>query len=264
MRIMSINNHIRSTLMHKIEVKHLQKQFQGHQILTDVSFSARSGEVVALLGGSGAGKSTLLRCLNLLEQPDSGFMNINGLTLEFPAAKISRQELISLRAKVGMVFQQFHLWPHLSILDNLIEAPLHALKQSKGELIEQAESLLNDVGILAKKNQFPGQLSGGQQQRAAIARALMMKPEVMLFDEPTSALDPQTVMALIRLVQSLAEKGMTIIVATHEMKFARELAHKTIFLQAGEILETGDTQHMFSLPKTDLFRQFIASVGVAT
>jgi ABC-type histidine transport system ATPase subunit len=248
--------------MHKIEVNQLKKDFHGQPILTGVSFSAMAGEVVALLGGSGAGKSTLLRCLNLLEQPDTGRIQINGLCFDFPQSKVSRQDLVLLRSKVGMVFQQLHLWAHMTILQNLIEAPMQVLHMPQAQAIEKAEYLLSQVGILAKKNQYPAQLSGGQQQRAAIARALMMEPAVMLFDEPTSSLDPQNVMAMVKLIQSLAESGMTVVIATHEMKFAQELAHKTIFLHAGQILEEGETKRMFGSPQTSIFQQFIASVGV--
>lgn len=247
---------------HKVTVHEVKKRFSEHEVLTGVSFAVRTGEVVALLGGSGAGKSTLLRCLNLLEQPDSGTIRINGLSFEFPQKKISHRELVLLRCKVGMVFQQLYLWAHMTILQNLMEAPMQVLKLSSAQAKEKAEYLLNQVGILQKKDQFPAQLSGGQQQRAAIARALMMEPEVMLFDEPTSSLDPQNVMAMVKLIQSLAENGMTVVVATHEMKFAQELAHKTIFLHAGQILEEGETKKMFASPKTPIFQQFIASVGV--
>jgi ABC-type histidine transport system ATPase subunit len=248
--------------MHKIEVQNLKKDFHEHPVLTGVSFAAMPGEVVALLGGSGAGKSTLLRCLNLLDQPDAGKVRINGLSFEFPQTKVTRKELVLLRSKVGMVFQQLHLWAHMTILQNLIEAPMQILKLTKAQAIEKAEHLLSQLGILQKKNQFPAQLSGGQQQRVAIARALMMEPEVMLFDEPTSSLDPQNIMAMVKLIQSLAEGGMTVVVATHEMKFAQELAHKTIFLHAGQILEEGETKKMFGSPQTPIFQQFIASVGI--
>lgn len=248
-------------IMDKIEVQQIKKSFHEHAVLTGVSFTAKAGEVVALLGGSGAGKSTLLRCLNLLEVPDAGYLRMNGLSFDFPNAKLCRENLLLLRSKVGMVFQQWHLWAHMTILENLIEAPMQVLKLSKAKAIEKAEHLLSRVGILPKKNQYPSQLSGGQQQRAAIARSLMMEPEVMLFDEPTSALDPQNVAAMIKLIQSLAENGMTIVIATHEMKFAQELAHKTIFLHAGEILEAGETKKMFGSPQTLIFQEFIASVG---
>lgn len=235
--------------MNKISVHHLEKQFKGHQILNNISFQVQAGEVVALLGDSGAGKSTLLRCLNVLELPDAGSITVGDVTLDFSQKKspASQPLLQKLRAKVGMVFQQYHLWAHMTILQNLIEAPMRVLKVPKSEAIDQAEALLQQVEIYHKKNDYPSQLSGGQQQRAAIARALMMRPEVMLFDEPTSALDPKMVSKMIKLIQMLAENGMTVVIATHEMKFAQELAHKTIFLHQGKVLE----------PQTQAFQTFI-------
>ncbi|WP_304985387.1 amino acid ABC transporter ATP-binding protein [Coxiella-like endosymbiont] len=246
--------------MKKIEVHALKKNYQ-EPVLQGVSFSAQSGDVVALLGDSGAGKSTLLRCLNLLEIPDSGRIVINGLQFHFSSKikKLTRKTLIALRSKVGMVFQQFHLWTHQTILQNLIEAPQQVLKMSKIQTIEKAKLLLDQVGILSKQNEYPARLSGGQQQRAAIARALMMEPEIMLFDEPTSALDPKMITAMRELIQNLAEKGMTIVIATHEIKFAREVAHKTIFLHEGKIGEEGETKEMFDSPKTRIFGNFIES-----
>ncbi len=245
-------------VVNKIEVRDVTKSFAGHAVLDGVSFCARAGEVVALLGDSGAGKSTLLRCLNLLDRPDAGRIRINGFTFDFTlGSKIAKSQLVVLRAKVGMVFQQYHLWAHMTILQNCIEAPCQVLKISKADAIERAKDLLQEMGIPDKQDSYPAQLSGGQQQRAAIVRALMMQPEVMLFDEPTSALDPQRVSSMIKLINTLAEKGMTVVVATHEMKFARELAHKTIFLCNGKILEEGMTQTLFVSPRTEVFQQFI-------
>ncbi len=244
--------------MNKIEVSHLEKTFFDHAVLNGVSFSAKSGEVVALLGDSGAGKSTLLRCLNLLDLPDGGRMSINGLSFDFSKSKkIAREDLLALRSRVGMVFQQFHLWAHRTIRQNLMEAPVQVLKLSKAEASERADYLLNEMGIAHKQDSYPAQLSGGQQQRVAIARALMMEPEIMLFDEPTSSLDPQRVSSIIKLVSELAEKGMTVVVATHEMKLAREMAHQTIFLHGGAILERGETHRVFCTPETQAFQKFI-------
>ncbi|WP_267256426.1 amino acid ABC transporter ATP-binding protein [Coxiella endosymbiont of Ornithodoros maritimus] len=249
--------------MNKIQVESLKKSYHGTVVLKEVSFAAKAGEVVTLLGDSGAGKSTLLRCLNLLEMPDEGRMVINDLKFHFSltAKKPTCQSLVALRNKLGMVFQQFHLWAHRTILQNLIEAPCQVLKISKAEAVKKAECLLDQIGILAKKDDYPVRLSGGQQQRAAIARALMMEPEVMLFDEPTSALDPKMITAMRDLIHELAQKGMTIVIATHEMKFAREVAHKTVFLHEGRIVEEGQPEIMFHSPKTQVFSDFIESLG---
>ena len=245
--------------MNKIEVSHLRKSFAKHPVLDGISFKAKPGEVVALLGDSGAGKSTLLRCLNLLDQPDGGRMTVNGLSFEFSDSpkKIPRQKLLALRGQVGMVFQQYHLWAHLTILQNLIEAPLQVLKLSRSQAIERANYLLNEMGILSKKDSHPTQLSGGQQQRVAIARALMMEPQIMLFDEPTSALDPQRMASVMKLINELVEKGMTVVIATHEIKVAQELAQQTIFLREGKICEQGHTKVLLHSPKTEAFQQFI-------
>ena len=251
-----------SVRKNKIEVQALQKTYQRCSVLRGVSFTAHKGEVVALLGDSGAGKSTLLRCLNLLEVPDNGYMMINGLEFRFPSLvkKLNRQRLVDLRSKVGMVFQQFHLWTHQTILQNLIEAPCQVLKMSKAQAIEKAKTLLEQVGIFSKQNEYPKRLSGGQQQRAAIARALMMEPDIMLFDEPTSALDPKMVSAMRDLIHYFSKKGMIIIIATHEIKFVREVARQTIFLHEGKISEQGETESMFCSPKTRVFGDFIELV----
>lgn len=250
--------------MNKINVQNLQKRYPDQVVLSDVSFTVDSGEIVALLGDSGAGKSTLLRCLNLLEQPDAGRLMVNNLTFDFSGHKkrnaYSRQVMMELRTKVGMVFQQFHLWPHRTVLQNLIEAPMQVLKMPKIDAIAKADLLLERMAILDKKNQYPAKLSGGQQQRAAIARALMMEPDIILFDEPTSGLDPKMVVEVKKLIQTLADKGMTIVIATHEMNFTYELADKTIFLHQGKIIEQGATHAMFQAPQTSMFKEFIQSV----
>ncbi len=248
--------------MAKISVKHLQKRYGSHAVLDDVSFVAQSGEIVALLGGSGAGKSTLLRCLNLLEKPSGGVIEIGAVQLNFsdPHWKMNEEQQRALRAKVGMVFQQFNLWPHRTVLGNLIEAPMQVLKKTKEAAIQEAQALLAQVGLTHKQDSYPSQLSGGQQQRVAIARALMMHPAVMLFDEPTSALDPKTVMELLTLIKSLAAKGMTMIIATHEMSFARRAAHQIIFLDQGRIVEQGTATELFSRPQTTAFAQFIEGI----
>ncbi len=247
----------------KIKVTELYKSFANQEILSGVSFHAAKGDVVALLGASGSGKSTLLRCINLLTPPDAGTIEIDQQRFIFSGpdkSKLSQKQITQLRIRIGMVFQQFNLWPHKTVLDNLIEAPIHVLKQDKAEAIAQAKILLDKVGLSSKINQYPDQLSGGQQQRAAIARALMMKPEIMLFDEPTSSLDPEMVAEVLNVMQTLAADGMTMIVATHELGFARNVASKVIFLEQGKILEQGSAQDMFHKPQTDRLRRFLEAV----
>ena len=249
--------------MYKIIIQDLYKSFADHPVLRGVSFSARPSDVVALMGSSGSGKSTILRCINLLTTPDAGSIQIDDQILKFGAAfphPLSHREIIKLRMRVGMVFQQFNLWAHKTVLDNLIEAPIHVLKKSKEEAIAQAQLLLQRVGLTHKQDKYPVQLSGGQQQRAAIARALMMKPEIMLFDEPTSALDPEMVGEVLSVMQSLAAEGMTMLVATHELGFARNVATRAIFLDQGVIVEEGEAKEMFAHPNTTRFKQFLAAV----
>lgn len=249
--------------MIKLQVENIYKSFREHNVLRGVSFAAKKGEVFALLGSSGSGKSTLLRCINLLTIPDKGLLQINNDIIYFDGekeTKLTNNKMISLRKKVGMVFQQFNLWAHMTVLDNLIEAPIHVLKLNKKDTIAQAEILLKKVGLLEKINAYPGQLSGGQQQRAAIARALMMKPEIMLFDEPTSALDPEMVGEVLGVMQQLAQEGMTMLIATHELKFAECVAHHSIFLDEGKIIEQGDTKTMFKNPQTVRFRRFLEAM----
>ncbi len=247
----------------KIAIQGLHKSFKDQQILKGVSFTAKTGDVVALMGSSGSGKSTLLRCINLLTTPDAGIIQVDNQILAFEPDKphpLSYKETTKLRLKIGMVFQQFNLWAHKTVLENLIEAPVYVLKKSKLAAIKQAEGLLKKVGLQDKKDQYPIQLSGGQQQRAAIARALMMKPEIMLFDEPTSALDPEMVGEVLGVMQSLAAEGMTMLVATHELGFARNVASQAIFLDQGIIVEQGGAQEMFKNPRTSRFARFLEAV----
>lgn len=248
--------------MSGLEVQNLKKSFGNNEVLKDVSLVARPGAVIALLGSSGSGKSTLLRCINQLEQPNAGIIKIGDEQMEFGSQykPISQARITAIRTKVGMVFQQFNLWAHLTVLENLIMAPMHVLKQPKDKAIARAEILLQKVGIIAKQHQYPSQLSGGQQQRAAIARALMMQPEVMLFDEPTSALDPEMVGEVLMVMKALAAEGMTMLVASHEMGFARDVASHVIFLDEGRILEQGDAQEIFRQPKTERLKKFLESV----
>lgn len=249
--------------MNKLIVENIHKTFHAEPVLRGVSFVANKGDVVALMGSSGSGKSTLLRCINLLTVPDEGCITIDNERMDFKADKktvLSHNSIVKLRKKVGMVFQQFNLWAHMSVMENLIEAPVHVLKQNKALAMKEAMIMLDKVGLADKRNDYPMQLSGGQQQRAAIARALMMKPEIMLFDEPTSALDPEMVGEVLAVMQQLAIEGMTMVVATHELGFAKRVANQSIFLEGGIIIEQGETVALFSQPKTARFRRFLEAM----
>jgi len=249
--------------MNKLQIINLHKSFHDHAVLKGVSFTANKGDVVALMGSSGSGKSTLLRCINLLTIPDDGTIHIDNQIIRFNTverSQLSNSQVARLRKKIGMVFQQFNLWAHMTVLENLIEAPIHVLKQPKDKTIAEAEILLKKVGLSDKRDKYPGQLSGGQQQRAAIARSLMMKPEIMLFDEPTSALDPEMVGEVLTVMQQLATEGMTMLVSTHELGFARRVANRSIFLDAGMIAEQGETVAMFSQPESARFRKFLEAM----
>jgi ABC-type histidine transport system ATPase subunit len=246
-------------------VEDLHKRFGDLEVLKGVSLSANEGDVIAMVGSSGSGKSTLLRCVNLLETPDSGRVYVGGELIRMRpvrgghAVPEDHKQVDRIRSRLGMVFQSFNLWSHMTVLENVIEAPVHVLKLAKAEAIQRAEALLAKVGIADKRNHYPSHLSGGQQQRAAIARALAMEPKVMLFDEPTSALDPELVGEVLRVMRQLAEEGRTMLVVTHEMGFAREVASEVIFLHAGRIEEQGPPREVFGNPRSDRFRQFLAS-----
>ena len=246
-----------------ISVRNLHKKFGALEVLKGVSLEARNGEVISILGSSGSGKSTMLRCLNMLETPTSGEITIAGETIALRQTNSGdvipsdRKQVERIRAKLGMVFQSFNLWSHKTILENIIEAPVHVQKRPKAECIEEAEALLAKVGIADKRNFYPSHLSGGQQQRVAIARALAMKPAVMLFDEPTSALDPELVGEVLRVMRDLAEEGRTMLVVTHEMGFARDVSNRVVFLHQGEIEEEGTPEEVFTRSKSERFRQFI-------
>jgi octopine/nopaline transport system ATP-binding protein len=248
-----------------LQVEHIHKKLGGTQVLQDISFAAHDGEVITLLGSSGAGKSTLLRCINLLTVPDKGDIYLGEELIVLRPKKsgvrvpASTHQALHLRRKVGMVFQQFNLWAHMTILENVIAAPIHVLKRPKEEVIADAQTLLAKVGIADKQNCYPVELSGGQQQRAAIARALAMNPQVMLFDEPTSALDPEMVNEVLLVMRQLAKEGKTMIIATHELNFAREVSSTVLFLDQGKIVEQGNPQEVFTQPKSNRFRQFIAN-----
>ncbi len=248
-----------------LSVENLHKSFGNLEVLKGVSLTANKGDVVSMLGSSGSGKSTILRCITFLDVPDQGKIIVGGE--EIPLKRKRNGEVVPrsikqverIRTKLSMIFQQFNLWSHMTILDNVIEAPVHVLKMSKQDAREKAKFYLEKVGIYDKKDAYPSHLSGGQQQRAAIARALAMEPEALLFDEPTSALDPELVGEVLKVMRDLAEEGRTMIVVTHEIGFAREVSCKTIFLNEGVIEEEGPPSEIFENPKSERFRQFLAS-----
>jgi polar amino acid transport system ATP-binding protein len=241
-----------------IDVRNVFKTFWlPHELkaLVDVSVSIDAGEVVVVIGPSGSGKSTLLRCLNRLETADSGHIFIDGIDVLDPGTNINK-----VRAEVGMVFQSFNLFPHKNVLDNITLAQKVVRKRSRAEARERAEALLRKVGIQEKAAAYPDQLSGGQQQRVAIARALAMDPKVMLFDEPTSALDPEMIGEVLDVMKNLAREGMTMVVVTHEMGFAREVADRVVFMDAGAIVEAGPPEHFFSHPTHDRTKLFLSQI----
>jgi len=248
-----------------ISISDLHKSFGPVEVLKGVSLNAHNGDVVSILGSSGSGKSTLLRCINLLEIPTSGDIYINGDKLKLKTNKrgevqpADMRQIASVRSRLSMVFQGFNLWAHMTILENIIEAPVHVLKKNKKQAIDEAMQLLDKVGISQKADAYPAELSGGQQQRVAIARALAMEPEAMLFDEPTSALDPELVNEVLQVMRQLANEGRTMIVVTHEMGFAREVSDQVIFLHEGRIEEQGPPQQVFNNPASERFRQFLSS-----
>jgi len=243
----------------------VHKSFGPLEVLKGVSLTAQQGDVIAMLGSSGSGKSTFLRCINLLETPDAGRVTVRGEEIRMTrdrrgkAVPADHKQVDRLRSRLGMVFQQFNLWSHMTVLQNVIEAPVHVLHVPKAEALQRAREVLDKVGLADKLDHYPAHLSGGQQQRAAIARALAMEPDVMLFDEPTSALDPELVGEVLRVIRQLAEEGRTMIVVTHEMGFAREVSNKVVFLHQGRVEEEGPPQEVFGNQKSERFRQFLAS-----
>ncbi len=244
-------------------VRDLHKSFGSLEVLKGVSFSAKQGDVIALIGSSGSGKSTALRCINLLEIPDQGEVFVDGELIHMKSKDKHRKpanarQVYRIRRQLGMVFQDFNLWAHMNVLENIIEAPIHVLKIPKAEAIERAKSLLEKVGISDKGNSYPAHLSGGQQQRAAIARALAMEPKVLMFDEPTSALDPELVGEVLRVMRALAEEGRTMLIVTHEIGFAREVSSQVIFLHGGRIEEEGTPEQVIDNPKSTRCRQFLS------
>ena len=252
--------------MVKLEVDDLHKRYGAHEVLNGVSLKADAGDVISVIGSSGSGKSTLLRCINLLEQPNAGRIVLDGEELRLVPAKdgtlraADRKQLQRIRSRLAMVFQHFNLWSHMTALENVIEVPVHVLGVPKKEAIERAEHDLAKVGVAHRKNAYPSHMSGGEQQRVAIARALAVEPEVMLFDEPTSALDPELVGEVLNVMRDLAASGMTMVVVTHELGFAREVAGDVVFMDKGEIVEQGPPQTVLVAPKQARTRDFIAAV----
>lgn len=239
-----------------IKVEHIVKQFNDLKAVNDVSLEIKKGEIVCLIGPSGSGKSTVLRCIDGLEIPESGKIYINNELLD----KNNTSTFRSLRGKMGFVFQHFNLFPHKTVLENLTLAPIQVLQMSEEDAKAKALELLKRVGLSDKKDEYPNKLSGGQKQRVAIARALCMDPEVMLFDEPTSALDPEMVIEVLEVMQELAKEGMTMIVVTHEMGFARTVGDRVVFLEDGKIIEEAKSEDFFTNPQTDRAKDFLSKV----
>ena len=241
-----------------IVVDDLHKRFNQLEVLKGISLRAEKGDVISVIGSSGSGKSTFLRCINLLERYDSGSIRVFGEELKVGRkGRVDNRQADRVRRRVGMVFQDFNLWSHRTILENLIEGPVHVLGRPRAEAVEKAEALLDKVGIHDKRGHYPAHLSGGQQQRAAIARALAMDPDVLLFDEPTSALDPELVGEVLRVMRALAEERRTMIIVTYEMRFARDVSSKVVFLHQGRVEEEGTPAQVFGDPASDRCRQFV-------
>ncbi|AMG31313.1 histidine/lysine/arginine/ornithine ABC transporter ATP-binding protein HisP [Grimontia hollisae] len=249
-----------------LQVKDLHKTFGQHEVLKGISLDAHRGDVISIIGSSGSGKSTFLRCVNLLETPTAGEILVNGELIEMKngrngeAMPVSDKQVQRIRSRLAMVFQGFNLWSHMTVIENVIEAPIHVLGVSKKEALERAEAYLQRVGLWERRDYYPGHLSGGQQQRAAIARALAVEPEVLLFDEPTSALDPELVGEVLNVMKSLAEEGRTMLVVTHEMAFARDVSNHVMFLHQGLVEEQGDPAKLFTDPESERLQQFISSI----
>lgn len=248
----------------KLQIDDIHKRFGRNEVLRGVSLSADAGDVIAIIGSSGSGKSTLLRCINMLERPNAGRITVAGEALALVPDKNDElmaqdpKQLQRLRTKLAMVFQHFNLWAHMTVLQNIIEAPVHVLGISRAQAVETARKYLQRVDLQGLEDRYPSHLSGGQQQRVAIARALAVEPEVMLFDEPTSALDPELVTEVLRVMQTLAQEGRTMVVVTHEMGFAREVANQLIFLHKGQIEEQGLPREVLAHPKSERLAQFLS------
>ena len=248
----------------KLQVENIHKSFGPNEVLKGVSLTAHAGDVISIIGSSGSGKSTFLRCINLLEKPNQGRIEVAGEKLLLVKGKngeleaADAKQLQRLRTKLAMVFQHFNLWAHMTVLQNIIETPVHILGVPKDEAIETARKYLNKVGLSGVEDRDPAHLSGGQQQRVAIARALAVEPEVMLFDEPTSALDPELVSEVLKVMKTLAQEGRTMVVVTHEMGFAREVANHLIFLHKGVVEEEGNPAEVLAKPKSERLAQFLS------
>ena len=257
-------NSTASSSVPALQVDDIHKSFGSIEVLKGISLTANDQDVISILGSSGSGKSTFLRCINLLEIPTSGSVRVNGELIEMKQqrngepAPADRKQVDRIRSKLAMVFQQFNLWSHMTVLQNVYEAPVHVLKVPKKQAKEQAEAVLERVGLIDRKDYYPAHLSGGQQQRAAIARALAMSPDLMLFDEPTSALDPELVGEVLKVMRSLAEDGSTMLVVTHEMGFAREVSNRVMFLHQGKVEEDGLPSEVFDHPKSARFKEFLS------
>lgn len=249
-----------------VRVTDLHKSFGALEVLKGVSLDALDGDVISIIGASGSGKSTFLRCINLLELPSQGSIEIAGEAVKFTPPRngemhpADRKQLQRLRTNLGMVFQSFNLWGHMTVLQNVMEAPVHVLGESKAQAREKSEAMLHRVGLYEKRDVYPAFLSGGQQQRAAIARALALEPQAMLFDEPTSALDPELVGEVLKVIQGIAEEGRTMILVTHEMAFARDVSSKVIFLHQGLVEEEGTPEKVFKHTSSERCRAFVKSV----
>lgn len=241
-----------------LEVEHVSKKFKDHQVLVDVNLKVNQGDVVVILGPSGSGKTTFLRCLNHLEKADTGRLTLGGK--EYDLSKLSKKEILEIRQKTAFVFQHYNLFANKTALENILEGLVVARKIPKEEAIQRAESALEKVGLLAYKDYYPSQLSGGQQQRIGIARAIAVKPDVILLDEPTSALDPELVGDVLAVMKQLAHEGVTMVVVTHEMSFARDVANHVIFMDGGHIIEENEPHEFFNSPKEERTKQFLSRI----
>ncbi len=248
-----------------LELKNIHKSYGKLQVLKGVNLSAETGQIITIIGSSGSGKSTLLRCINQLEKIDSGELYFNGKVIIndelINKPSKSKTSIYDLRKKVSMVFQQFNLWSHMTVLQNVTEAPISVLKMKRSEAVDRATEVLNRVGLADKLNEYPANLSGGQQQRAAIARALAMQPEIILFDEPTSALDPELENEVVTVIKKLAQENRTMILVTHDMKLAKDISNYILFMDEGIIVEKGSPDVIFNKTKTDRLKKFLESVS---
>ena len=248
----------------RLDIEDLHKSYGALEVLKGISLTARAGDVISIIGSSGSGKSTLLRCINLLERPQAARIWVGGEQMRLLPARDGMlragdpRQLQAMRARLAMVFQHFHLWSHMTVLQNIIEAPVHVLGLRRADAIETARACLAKVGLPGVEERYPAHLSGGQQQRVAIARALAMEPEVLLFDEPTSALDPELVGEVLRVMRSLAQEGRTMIVVTHEMAFARDVSSRVVFLHQGRIEEEGAPAQVLAHPRSERLQQFLS------